>query len=158
MAQTFITPQQVIEIAFSDGEWIDHRVITDADIEATIERWIVPVMGRPLLEAIEQGSHGELLTEYLRPVIALYTRLLVQPRLNVQTSQLGLTVPSDTKHRAADERARAELRHALRERADSMRRRLWEYLEQHSLTIAEYRREDNILNRCSCDGGFVQIF
>ena len=40
MAQTFITPQQVLEIAFSDGEWIDHRVITDADIEAAIGNYI----------------------------------------------------------------------------------------------------------------------
>mgnify|MGYP007057708475 CR=1 FL=1 len=153
-----ITSAEVIAIAFTDGQYIEQSVISPCDIEAATERWVTPVVGRALLDAVAGGKYGELKEDYLKPVIALYTRLLVQPRLNVQTSQLGLTVPSDTKHRAADEKARAELRHALRERADSMRRRLWEYLEQHSLTIAEYHREDNILNRCSCDGGFVQIF
>ena len=56
MAQTIITPQQVIDIAFSDGEWIAEGVITDADITAAIERWIVPVVGRDLLDAVAQGS------------------------------------------------------------------------------------------------------
>ena len=158
MAQTIITPRQVIDIAFSDGEWIAEGVITEADITAAIERWIVPVVGRDLLDAVAQGGYEEFSSEYLRPAIALYTRLLVQPRLNVQTSQLGLSSPAGSSRRAADEKARGELQHALHLRAQAMRKRVAEYLEQNATAIAEYRSEENVLNRCSCDGGFVQIF
>lgn len=158
MAQTIITPRQVLEIAFSDGEWLSEGVITDADIVAAIEHWILPVTGRRLIEAIENGRHEEFLSEYLRPAVAFYTRLLVQPRLNVQTSQLGLSAPSGPTHKAADGKARAALQQTLRQRAHALRKRLSDYLEEHTLTMGEYRSEDNVLNRCSCDGGFVQIF
>lgn len=158
MAQNIITPAEVIAIAFSDGEYVATEVITDLDITTAIEHWIIPITGRALLDAVSEGKYADLKSDYIAPATALCTRLVVQPRLNVQTSQLGLTVPAGSHHKAADKESRKELWRALQHRAQAMRRRLSERLEQQAVEIEEYRSEDNILTRCSCDGGFVQIF
>lgn len=157
MAQNIITPAEVVAIAFSDGEYLAPDVITEADIVAATEHWIRPITGQALLEAVAAGGYAELREAHLSPTVALCTRLMVQPRLNVQTSQLGLSTPAGSHRKAAERSAREELRRALRLRAQSMRRRLSEYLEQNAAQIPEYDPKQNILNRCSIDGGFVQI-
>lgn len=158
MAQNIITPTEVIAIAFSDGEYVAPEVITDIDITASIEQWIAPITGEALLDAVGKGQYADLKNNYIAPAVALCTRLMVQPRLNVHTSQLGLTLPAGSSHKAADAKARAELQRALRHRAQSARKHLSAYLEQHATEFKEYCSDDNILMRCSCDGGFVQIF
>lgn len=152
-----ITPNEVIGIAFSDGNYIDADAISECDIAAATERWVVPVTGRALIRAVKAGKYEELRDDYLKPVIALYTRLLVQPRLNAATSQLGLSVVTTSSRKAADKDARKELQRSLRERAQFLRQRLDEYLAEHAAELAEYDPKQNILNRCRCDGGFVQI-
>ncbi len=52
MAQNIITPAEVIAIAFSDGEYVATEVVTDTDITTAIERWIIPITGRALLDAV----------------------------------------------------------------------------------------------------------
>lgn len=157
MAQNITTPAEVIAIAFGDGEWLSPEAISTADISAATELWIRPIVGQALLDEVAKGGYAQLKTEYIIPAVAMCTRLLVQPRLNVQTSQLGLSSPAGSHHKAADGKARAELQRALRLRAQAMRERLSEHLEQHAAEYKEYRSEENILNRCRCDGGLVQI-
>ena len=152
-----ITSAEVVDIAFSDGNYINAASIAECDIAAATERWVVPVTGRALIRAVKAGKYEELREDYLKPVIALYTRLLVQPRLNAATSQLGLSVVATSSRRAADKDARSELQRSLRSRAQFLRQRLDEYLAEHADELAEYDPEQNILNRCRCDGGFVQI-
>ena len=158
MKQSIITPQQVVEIAFSDGGYLSPDAIAQVDIEAAAERWVKPVVGEALLEAVEAGRYEELREEYLKPALALYTRLLVQPRLNVATSQLGLTVSVGSAGKVAEASHRSELMQALRTRARTALRALSHYLDSHVGQFAEYDPRKNVLNRCSCDGGFVQIF
>lgn len=158
MKQSIITPQQVVEIAFSDGGYLSPDVVAQVDIEAAAERWVKPVVGEALLEAVAAGRYEELREEYLKPVLALYTRLLVQPRLNVATSQLGLTVSAGATCKAAEASHRSELMQALKARARTALRALSHYLDDHTELLAEYEPKRNVLNRCSCDGGFVQIF
>ena len=77
-------------------------------------------------------TNGTMLKEdYLKPVIALYTRLLVQPRLNAATSQGGLSVITTSSRKAADAEARRELQRSLKARAKFLRQRLEEYLDEH---------------------------
>ena len=144
-------------MAFSDGAYIAADAISDADIEAAIERWVVPVTGRKLLQAVERGSYSEMSNSYLKPCVAAFTRLMVQPRLSAVTSQLGVAAPASSSHKSADESMRRELMASLRVRAKALRRRLSNYLDENGRQMAEYNSEDNVLNRCSCDGGIVQI-
>lgn len=152
-----ITQAEVKALAFSDGEYISPEVISKADINAAIEQWVLPVAGADLLEAVAEGSYEEFLQSYLKPTIAAFTRCLVQPRLNTVTGQAGLAVPVGSYHKAADEAARKELMHSLMVRAKALRASMSEYLEGHRGQMSEYDPKQNVLNRCSCYGGIVQI-
>ena len=154
MTKSIITPAEVIATAFSDGEYVAPEAIAETDIVAATERWVVPVMGSELLGKIAEGEYAELKSDYVAPAVALYTRLLVQPRLNAATSQLGLSVPSGT-HKAAEKSLRGELQRALKTRAQMALRRLSDYLDASAKKIAEYTPEKNILKHCSCSGGIV---
>lgn len=157
MAQKIITSAEVLSAAFTDGGYLSPDVVSDADIEAAVERWIVPVTGRKLLQAVERGSHSEFSTSYLKPCVAAYVRLLIQPRLSAVTSQMGVAAPASSSHKSADEAMRRELMLSLKVRAQALRRRMSEYLDANQNKISEYESADNVLNRCCCDGGFVQI-
>lgn len=158
MANNIISPPEVVALAFSDGGYVAPEAVGEVDITSAIERWIKPVVGEALLEAVQGGEYAELRDEYLRPAVAAYVRLMLQPRLNVATSQLGLYTPNSSHQKAADEASRRELIRSLRMRASTLLRRLSAYLEQNKESIKEYSSKDNILNRCSYDGGFIQIF
>lgn len=144
-------------MAFTDGEYLSAEVIAQSDIAAAVERWILPITGEPLIEAVAQGSYAAFAEEYLKPTIAAYVRLEVQPRLNVATGQMGLTIASTSYRKVADESMRRELLVALKRRAESLRRRLSRYLDTEADAMPEYNPDKNILKHCSCYGGFVQI-
>ncbi len=157
MEQKIITAEEVLAEAFTDGEYIAANVIAHSDITAAIERWILPITGHELLEAIEAGSYPEFTSQYLKPAIAAYTRLEIQPRLNVATGQLGLSLPRTSYHKVADESMRRELMTALKRRAYMLRRRMSSHLDKHAEEMPEYDPKRNILKRCCCNGGIVQV-
>ena len=152
-----ITPAEVVRLAFTDGEYVAPEAIGEADIEAAIRRRMEPVAGHELCEALRAGAYPDFTAGYAAPAIALCVRVLVQPRLNAATGQTGLAVPSASNRKAADTEARAELMRALRIRAREAVRRMSDYLDAHAAEMAEYDPERNILKRCTCYGGFVQI-
>lgn len=156
MYQNIITPEEVIALAFSDGEYINPAVITNLDIAVVIKRWIIPITGEALLKAIMLGKYKDFTEKILKPTIAAYVRLDMQPRLNASTGQLGLSVVAGANNKAADEKTRHELMTSLRHRAKCLRKYMLEYLENNS-GLREYTGKENVLNRCSCDGGIVQI-
>ena len=151
------TPAETVRLAFTDGEYVSPEAIGEADIEAALRRRIEPVAGRALCEAMREGAYPDFVSEYAAPALALCVRLVVQPRLNAATGQTGLAVPAGANRKAADAATRAELMRALRIRAREAVRRMSDYLDAHAASMAEYDPDDNILKRCCCDGGFVQI-
>lgn len=154
MTKSIITPAEVIAAAFSDGEYVAPEAIAEADIVAATERWVVPVMGKELLGKIAEGEYAELKSDYVAPAVALYTRLLMQPRLNAATSQLGLTAATGNR-KAAEKSLRGELQRALKTRAQMALRRLSDYLDDNAKQFAEYTPSKNILKHCCCSGGIV---
>ena len=63
MRYNIITPEQVVAMAFSDGEYVASEVISEADIDTAIARWVKPIVGEALLEAVAGGSYEELCVE-----------------------------------------------------------------------------------------------
>ena len=152
-----ISQAEVVALAFSDGEYLSPDVIGVADIKAVVSKWIKPVVGQALLCAVEDGEYGEFAEKYLKPTIAAFVRCVVQPRLNAVTGQAGLAMPVGSYHKAADEEARRELLRSLLRRATALRIEMSDYLEANADKIVEYDPKENVLNRCRCYGGFVQI-
>ena len=152
-----ITQAEVVALAFTDGEYISPSVIAKSDIDAVMSRWIKPVVGQALLCAVEDGKYAEFAEKHLKPTIAAFVRCMVQPRLNVVTGQAGLATPVGSYRKAADEEARRALLRSLVSRATALQTDMSNYLEANAGKFGEYDPRDNVLNRCRCYGGFVQI-
>ena len=91
---TLVTPLQVLKLAFGEGEYLPPEIIAEADIAGAEQRHIVPVVGRALYEKLLAGSYPDFRTEYLASPAALFTRAVLQPRLDVRTGQCGTFNPA----------------------------------------------------------------
>ena len=154
---TLITPAQALRRAFTPDEPLPPATIDEAAVAAAEHRYIVPVIGKALHEKLLSGAHAEFRDGYLAAPIALFVRLLVQPRLDIRTGQCGTTAPKGSSGQpAADTPLRVRQR-ALRTEARTLLRRASEYLSDHRDEFPEYDPARDILKRCSTDGCLVQI-
>ena len=79
-----------------------------------------------------------------------------KPRLDVRTGQCGTVAPKSAAYQPAGTQALRELQRSLRRQARTLLRRAAEHLETHAAEFPEYDPHENILNRCTTDGNFVQ--
>ena len=141
---TLVTPLQVLKLAFGEGEYLPPEAFSH-DRNATLHR---------------HPGHQEkrdFRTEYLASPAALFTRAVLQPRLDVRTGQCGTTAPKSAYAQPAGDTARRHLRRALLAQARTLLHRAAEHLRAHRDEFPEYDPENDIFNRCTTDGGFVQI-
>ncbi len=151
-----LQPSQVLRLAFGADEYLPPDAVTEADIAAAEERCIVPVIGRALYDRLLAGAYPELLAEYLAAPAALFTRALVQPRLDIRTDRCGTTSPRpDGAQSAGSEPLRCRLQ-SLRAEARTLLLRASRHLAAHRSEYPEYDPEQDILNRCRIHGNFVQ--
>ena len=151
-----ITNEQVISLAFGDGEYLSPEVILDSDIASAAHRYIVPVVGEELYQELLEGSHRELLDDFVAPALAMAVRTMIQPALNVRTSQAGLIMHSSARSDTATKSAVNALQKSLRLRRQSLLRQLSNYLKNHASEFASYDASRDAMQRCSIDGGYVQ--
>lgn len=154
--KTLITPAQAVALAFADGEYLAPEAIGEGDIAAAEQRYIVPVVGQALYEKLLGGSYAGFTAEYLAAPTALFTRIAVQPRLDIRTGQCGTVAPKSAAYQPAGTEALRELHRSLRRQARTLLRRAAEHLEAHPAEFPEYDPEANILKRCTTDGNLVQ--
>ena len=98
---TLITPAQAVASAFTDGEYLAPEAIGEGDIAAAEQRYIVPVIGRAFHEKLLAGLHAGFTAEYLAAPVALFTRIAVQPRLDIRTGQCGTVAPKSGSYQPA---------------------------------------------------------
>ncbi len=125
-----MTPAEVIDYAFSTGEYVAQGAITEAMILASQLRYLIPVLGEEFADAIADGDYEELREEYIAPTLGLFTRI------EAEIEAYPATVIE-------------------RERAKLFLRNLSDYLNSESDIYAEYNAEENVMNRCNLVGGFV---
>ncbi|MCM1151260.1 MAG: hypothetical protein NC209_06490 [Alistipes sp.] len=149
--KTLITPLQALRLAFGDSEILPPETISEADILAAEERWIVPALGRKLHDKLLAEGYPELRTEYLAAPVALFTRALIQPRLNIRTDRSGTLAPKSSYGEPADDEALERLRRQLLRQARTLLTRATEYLNACKTFFPEYEPAA----RCSIDGGIL---
>lgn len=154
--KNLITNEQVITLAFGDGEYLSPEVILDSDIASAEARHILPVVGEKLYQALLDGSYPTLQEDFVAPALAMAVRVAVQPSLNVRTSQTGLHISSSLRGDGATKTAMLTLQRSLRQRRQALLRRLSNHLASHAVEYAEYSPDDDAMQRCSIDGGYVQ--
>ena len=155
--KNLITNEQVISLAFGDGEYLSPEVILDSDIALAEDRYILPVVGAELREALLDGSYPTLLDDFVAPALAMAVRTVVQPALNVRTGQAGLQISSSLRADSSTKTAMQSLQKSLRLRRQALLRRLSNHLKNHASEYPAYDPDNDALQNCSIDGGFVQI-
>lgn len=153
--KTLITPRQVLELAFADGQLLPSNIVTASDIAAAEFRYLHPVLGKELYAELLEGGYPDLLADYAGPALAACVRADLQPTLDIRTGPYGSTAPKSDVGQPAENMQIEALHHVLRNRSRTLLRRLSDYLDDHAATIPEYVPSANILRRCSTEGGIV---
>uniref|UniRef100_UPI0040567F91 DUF6712 family protein n=1 Tax=Alistipes sp. TaxID=1872444 RepID=UPI0040567F91 len=155
--KNLITNEQVISLAFGDGEYLSAEVVSDADIALATDKYIIPVVGEKLYEEMLSGSQKSLLNDYVAPALAMAVRTLIQPSLNVRTGQTGLQISSSMRADTSIKSAMQLLQKSLRLRRQALLRRLSNYLRNHASEFPNYHAGNDVLQNCRIDGGYVQM-
>jgi hypothetical protein len=156
--KTLVSTAEVLKRAFKSHEKLPHDTIREADVEAVEWRRLRPVLGAALHDRLLQGDDVAFVQAYLADAIALLTRAEVLPRMAHFCSAVGAFRPSPADTTPTDnETLLLDVRTAKRH-ATTLLRRAVAYIEAHATDYPEYDPAQNILNRCTTDGGFVQTF
>ena len=156
--KNLITNEQVISLAFGDGEYLSPEVILDSDIALAEDRYIVPVVGEELYKELLDGAYTEFCNDFVAPALAMAVRTMIQPALNVRTSQAGLIMHSSARSDTATKSAVNALQKSLRLRRQSLLRQMSNYLKNHASEFASYDAGRDVMQRCSINGGYVQSY
>ncbi len=132
MIRTIIESDKVMALAYADAPYTPQQMITPSAIITAQQKYLVPVIGNAMIDAIQQDKYIDLFEDYVAPALALYVRYVVD----------GSGAPTAK---------------TILQRAREMNRRLSRYLEENCVIFPEYESSANILKRCSLDGGFAQI-
>ena len=151
---TLMTAERLFSLVFTREESYNAAVIMPMDVVEAESRYLVPVVGSALYEAMLGGGYAELVDEYVAPMVAAWVRYVVEPHL---ASRCCMCHSERDITEAVNENSERVMR-ALRERAVVLTRRLSDYLNAHSVDYEEYNREDNPLNRCFIYGDIVQVY
>lgn len=144
-------------MAFGDGEYLSPEVVLDSDIVAAAEKYILPVVGEELYEEMVDGSYRSLVDNFVAPALAMAVRTMIQPALNVRTGQTGLHISSSMRADTSTKSAAQMLQKSLYARRQVLLKRLSNHLKRHASEFASYNPEKDVLQRCSINGGYVQI-
>ncbi len=152
--KSIITPMQVFELAFADTH-IAHDAISVADIVAAEHQYLIPIIGAQMHSALLSGNYGELKAEYIAAPLALSTRVMLQPSLDIKSDEGGATQPKGSTHQAASATARQEALRALKRRSSTLLRRLSDHLAENQALYPEYSLGEDVTKRCTIAGGYV---
>jgi hypothetical protein len=154
--QTLITEAQVAQLAFRAPDFISEDAVSKSTIIVAEYKYVRPVLGGAMCEALRRGDYPDLLTEFVQPALALYVKMLMIVSLAVQTGRAGVVeVQSKNLAKASEKKMRAAV-NRLRDEARALMRRTVEHVESAPEgKYPEYDSRENILNRYSTDGGIV---
>lgn len=150
-----ITPAEVAVKAFGGEENISVELITETAILAAQKRYILPVLGKPLWAALERGEYSELLSDWVKPALALYVKYSVLPAVAAQTGALGVVRYSGEGFVPADDKSFQRMLRGVRIEADALLDATAEFIESALVFFPEYNSTENIRNNISIIGGVV---
>jgi hypothetical protein len=104
------------------------------------------------------GSYPTLLDDFVAPALAMAVRTMIQPALNVCTGQAGLRISSSLRADSSTKSAMEKLQKSLRLRRQILLKQLSNYLKAHAELFPTYDAECDILQHCTIDGGYIQIY
>ncbi len=153
--ENLISPEQVASQAFAPLDHIAAEDVNPLTIACAQERFVVPVLGAAMVEALINGAYSELTDKWVGPALALYTRALMMPALALRTSAAGVVKGSNRYLDAATENELRSLRRTTLAQATTLLRKAVARIESSPDRYPEYDARMNIWRRCRIDGGVV---
>lgn len=156
--QALITVEKAREVAFSRQEYLPDDQLTPLRIQIAQDRYVRPVVGEELYEALEQGLYANLLDEFIAPVIAFGVRVMWLAQLRMKVATGGVLEATGGEWQAISEEGFQAALRSLRCQFEALRGRLDRELQRlYDLgQLPEWRPSMNIRNRCRTYGGLVQ--
>ena len=156
--KTIIDRDVVISLAFGEADHLSREAVSETDILVVQDRYLRPILGQKMMAALLKGQYTDLVDDYVAPAIAFAARMVVQPAINLRLGDSGLFAPKADSLQRPENAAVEALQRSIRIRARQLLKRLSDYVEQNAAKFKEYESSENVFNRCTIDGGFVQIF
>ena len=151
--KSLVSPEVVVSVAFAADYEVTSSNITTLDVLATESRFLLPLLGAVLFDKLLGGGYPELLSDYVVPQVAAWTRYAVEPLL---AERFDFDRSKD--YSEADYSMNRQLLMQLRSTAQAMSRRLTDYLNANAESIPEYDADANPLNHCIMYGDVVQVY
>ena len=156
--KTLISQTEVLRRAFSSHERLPADLIREADIASVEACYLRPILGDALYERLLEGDDATFVADYLADAVALLCRNVVLPRMMHRCTLAGLLRPDPSESTPADVTAVTRDRRMAKQQGINLLRRAVRYIEAHEADFPEYDPDNNVLNHCSTDGGFVQVY
>ncbi len=153
--ENLISPEEVALQAFAPLDRVTPADVNPLTIAVAQERFIVPVLGAAMVEALAAGSYAELLNQSVAPALALYTRVLMIPALALRIGSVGVSRSANQYLDAATENELRSLRRTALAQAATLLQKAVTAIESAPDRYPEYDAHQNIWHSCRTDGGVV---
>ena len=153
--ENLISPEEVASMAFAPLDHVTPDDVNPLTISVAQERFIVPILGEAMIEAMLRGDYADLADTYVSPALALYTRALMMPALALRTGAAGVVKGGNQYLDAATENELRSLRRSTLAQATTLLRKAVARVESAPDRYPEYDPRMNIWRRCRIDGGVV---
>lgn len=156
MQNLLITPDEVIELAFSPHDRIDPAIITDTRIETAQLKFVEPVLGK-LYPALIDGAYGEFCREFIKPATAYFVKYHIFLHLSVRIGNDGIIRLRPADSTPADASEIARLRRESRETACLLLQKAIGHLIENAEMFPEFAAESGERPRAKINHGGIVI-
>lgn len=155
MQNLLITPDEVIELAFSTHDQIDSDVITDSRIEAAQLKFIAPALHK-LYPPLIAGVYDDFLREYIKPALAYFIKYNIFLCLSVRIGNDGIIRVRPTDSTPVDSSEIGRLRRECRETAELFLKKALDYLKKNAGKFPEFQPDNGKeKKRIKMNGGLI---
>ena len=154
MQNLLVTPDEVIELAFSPHDRIDPVVITETRIEAAQLKFLAPML-RGLYTALAEGLYDNFCREFIKPVAAYFVKYHIFLHLSVRIGNDGIIRLKPAESMPADASEINRLRRESRETAYLLLRKAIGHLKKNANEFPEFDPEPPRHKRPRVNGGIV---
>lgn len=157
--KTLISATEVATIALGTTHTLSPEEIPQHAIAVAERRYLRPVLGRALHEALLAEERSEplavLTTDYLKAPLALYTLSSLLPSIAAKVGSAGVVRLRGENFEVADKNSIRALGRHLRREAKELMAAAVEYIEDNAELFPQFDPQKNVLRRVSLAGGVV---
>jgi len=154
MQNLLVTPDEVVELAFSPHDQIDPAIITDTRIETAQLKFLKPTL-KKLYPILCEGLYDDFCREYIKPVAAYFVKYHIFLHLSVRIGNDGIIRLRPVDSAPADSSEIARLRRESRETAYLLLQKAFDYLQVNREEFPEFEPDDCRQKRPRVNGGII---